>query len=106
MAFVVQLTPLAVSNLKAIRAYDRRRIADEIDQQLVHQPGVETRNRKRLDDLAPDFEHRPPVWELRVGDFRIFYDIDEESSVVYVRTIRRKEHGQTTEDITHDASDD
>lgn len=103
MAYSVELTALALSNLKAIRAYDRRKIVAEIDQQLPHQPAVETRNRKKLDSLVPDFEHRPPVWELRVGDYRVFYDIDDESETVTVRTVRRKEHGQTTEEITHDA---
>ena len=106
MAYTIDLTPLAVSNLKAIRAFDRRRIADEIDDQLEHQPTVETRNRKLLKNLLVDFEHSPPIWELRVGDYRIFYDVDETASVVHVRTIRQKEQGQTTEDVTHEASDD
>jgi mRNA-degrading endonuclease RelE of RelBE toxin-antitoxin system len=25
-----------------------------------------------------DFEHVPPVWELRAGKFRLFYDVDTE----------------------------
>jgi mRNA-degrading endonuclease RelE of RelBE toxin-antitoxin system len=102
MAYKVELTSLAINNLKAIRAYDRCRIVDEIHVQLEHQPIVETRNRKRLDALTPDFEHQPPVWELRVGDYRVFYDVDESTSTVYVRTIRHKEQGQTTEGITHE----
>ena len=31
-----------------------------------------------------------PVWELRVGDHRVFYDVDAEILVVIVRAIRRK----------------
>jgi mRNA-degrading endonuclease RelE of RelBE toxin-antitoxin system len=106
MTYSVELTPLAVSDLKGLRAFDRRRIVDEMEQQLQHQPGVETRSRKRLDNLVPEFPHRLPVWELRVGDYRVFYDIDEESATVFVRTIRRKEHGQTTEEVTRDADND
>ena len=102
MAFSVELTPLAVNDLKGLRAFDRRRIIDKLEEQLQHQPTVETRNRKRLDNLVPEFPHRLPVWELRVGDFRVFYDVDEDSTTVFVRTIRRKEHGQTTEEVASD----
>jgi mRNA-degrading endonuclease RelE of RelBE toxin-antitoxin system len=44
--------------------------------------------------------HRPLVWELRVGDVRVFYDVDAEAQEVNVRAVRRKGQGQTTEDIT------
>jgi hypothetical protein len=47
-------------------------VFDAVDTQLVHQPNVETRNRKpmRPNPVAP--------WELRVGNLRVYYDIDEE----------------------------
>jgi mRNA-degrading endonuclease RelE of RelBE toxin-antitoxin system len=105
MAYWIELTPLAVSNLHSLRVYDQRRIVDTIERQLKHQPTVETRNRKMLPALVPDFEHRQPAWELRVGNYRVFYDVDDSSSIVYVRTIRHKEHGQTTGEITHDKSE-
>ena len=71
-----------------------------MESQLVHQPTQATRNRKPLAGLTPKFEHVPPVWELRVGDFRIFYDVDESIPVVNVRAVRRKWPHQTTEQIT------
>jgi mRNA-degrading endonuclease RelE of RelBE toxin-antitoxin system len=40
-----------------------------------------------------------PVRELRIGDWRVFYDVDEQDSLVVVRAIRRKSPGKTTEDI-------
>jgi mRNA-degrading endonuclease RelE of RelBE toxin-antitoxin system len=40
-----------------------------------------------------------PVWELRIGDFRVFYDIDVEGLVVTVQAIRLKPPDRTTEDI-------
>ena len=45
---------------------------DEVDEQLAHEPTVETRNRKpmRPNPIAP--------WELRIGDLRVYYDIEEE----------------------------
>lgn len=48
-------------------------MVDAIEEQLQHQPGVETRRRKKL---------RPNEfagWELRVGEVRVLYDIEEEA---------------------------
>jgi hypothetical protein len=44
-------------------------VLDAIEEQLAHEPLVETRNRKLLrpNPLAP--------WELRVGNLRIFYEV-------------------------------
>ena len=99
-AYQIELTGLAVSELKAIRSFDRRRILDQVKQQLARQPSVPTRNRKRLEAVSPGFEHVAPVWELRIGEYRVFYDVDEATKTVYVRAVRLKEPHQTTEDIT------
>lgn len=101
-AFEVQITESATKELKGIRAFDRHRIVEEIDNQLTHQPAEPTRNRKWLDSVVPDFEHVAPVWELRVGEFRVFYDVDEAALIVVVRAVRRKEQTQTTEDVIHE----
>ncbi|MEQ8385346.1 type II toxin-antitoxin system RelE family toxin [Coleofasciculus sp. A1-SPW-01] len=98
-SYVIEVTDLAVEELRAIRAFDRRPILDAIRQQLTHEPTVITRNRKRLEPLVPRFETVPPIWELRVGEYRVFYDVDEDGKIVYVRAVRRKSPGQTTEEI-------
>ena len=41
----------------------------------------------------------PPICELRVGDYRVFYDVAEEERVMYIRAIRKKPAERTTEDI-------
>ena len=41
----------------------------------------------------------PPIWELRVGAYRVFYDVDEDLNVVYVRAVREKPPDKRTEDI-------
>lgn len=69
MAFTIRVHELAVQELESLRVFDQRRIVDEIEKQLSHQPTVPTRRRKCLGSLAPAFEHVPPVWELRVGNF-------------------------------------
>jgi mRNA-degrading endonuclease RelE of RelBE toxin-antitoxin system len=99
-AYQIELTELAVTELKAIRAFDRRRILDQVKEQLARQPSVPTRHRKRLEAVSPGFEHVAPVWELRIGEYRVFYDVDEVKYTVYVRAVRLKQPHQTTEDIT------
>ena len=49
--------------------------------------------------MKPAFEHAAPVWELRVGEFRVFYDGQPKEGIVFVRAIRRKSGGKTTAEI-------
>jgi mRNA-degrading endonuclease RelE of RelBE toxin-antitoxin system len=62
-------------------------------------PTQETRNRKMLVGLKPPWEHEEPIWELRVGKHRVFYDVDEDEKKVMVRAVRAKPPHKTTEDI-------
>src|SRR4051794_37441118 len=100
MPFTVQIMPSALAELKVIPVFHRRQIAQAIDEQLCHQAAVPARNRKLLEGLRPAFECEPPIWELRVGSYRVFYDIDESSQTVYVRAVRDKPPAVTTEEIT------
>ena len=85
--------------LAGLRAFERVRILDEIEDQLTEQPTQETRNKKLLPGLKPPWEQELPVWELRVGEYRVFYDVDDAEQVVTVRAIRRKPPHATTEEI-------
>ena len=38
--------------------------------------------------LTPPWDHVEPVWEPRFGEFRVFYDVDENESRVVVRALR------------------
>ena len=100
MPYEIRIHELAVAELAALRKYDQRRILDAIEEQLTQQPTLATRRRKCLIGLTPEFEHLQPVWELRVGAVRVFYDVDEGSQWVHVRAVRRKEPTERTKDIT------
>jgi mRNA-degrading endonuclease RelE of RelBE toxin-antitoxin system len=97
--YTIEVTDLAIEELSNIRAFERRLILEAIRQQLTYEPTVITRNRKLLESLVPSFESVPPIWELRVGEYRIFYDVDEGERIVYIRAIRRKTPEQTTKEI-------
>jgi mRNA-degrading endonuclease RelE of RelBE toxin-antitoxin system len=86
-------------DLKALSAYHRKAVLDTIEIQLRAEPMTETRNRKQLASLVPPWTAEPPIWELRVGEHRVFYDVSEDERVVYVRAVRRKPPGKTTEEI-------
>lgn len=88
-----------LQSLKTLRHFDRKQILDRIDEQLTYEPTSRTKHRKPIIDLVPPWEHVQPIWELSVGVYRIFYDVDEIGRVVNIRAIRRKPPHKTTEEI-------
>ena len=98
-SYEIQIHELAGEEIEKLRAYDQRQVVDAIEEYLSHQPTVPTRRRKCLESLAPQFEHVPPIWELRVRSLRVFYDVDDAKKQVHVRAVRHKGQTQTTEDI-------
>jgi len=87
----------AVTDLERVRAFERSRVLDEIEGELGDRPDVETSRKKILVGLVPPFDHVPPVWQLRVGDYRVFYDVDVDSAEVVIRAVRRKGRQRTGE---------
>ncbi|MCZ6580443.1 MAG: type II toxin-antitoxin system RelE/ParE family toxin [Nitrospirae bacterium] len=86
-------------DLLAIPPYHRNRILNDMEEQLAHQPLVPTKKRKLLVNLLPPWEAASIVRELRSGDYRVFYDVDEANRKVYVRAVRKKPRGKTTKEI-------
>ena len=96
--YEIEFAPSVAEDLSEVRAFDRAPIMNAIEELLTHEPTVPTRHRKLLPDLESSFEGVPPIWELRVGEFRVFYDVAEEEKKVYVRAVRRKPPHKTTEE--------
>jgi len=67
--------------------------------QLSHEPTSPAKHRKLLMNLIPPWDAVPPVWELRVGEFRMFYDVSKTERTVHVLAIRKKPSGKRTEVI-------
>ncbi len=97
--YEIEYAEIVAEDLENLRAFERKQILDIIEKQLKHEPTRQTRNRKILQGLIPPWEHVEPVWELRVGKYRVFYDVNAETMVVMIRAIRRKPSGKRTEDI-------
>ena len=82
MPYRIEYSPDTEDHLRTLTAREQRIVLDAVDEQLLHQPTVETRNRKpmRPNPLA--------LWELRIGNLRVYYDVEEDPEpVVLVRAI-------------------
>jgi mRNA-degrading endonuclease RelE of RelBE toxin-antitoxin system len=86
MAFLIEFSEDAERHLDGFSAHGRGIILDAISDQLVHEPTVPTRHRKLLR------ENPLAAWELRVGEYRVFYDVEEERQAVTVLAIGIKTH--------------
>jgi mRNA-degrading endonuclease RelE of RelBE toxin-antitoxin system len=97
--FSIQYATDVARDLAGLRAFERTRILDQIEEQLKEQPTQETRNKKLLPGLKPPWDQELPVWELRIAEYRVFYDVDDAERLVTVRAIRHKPPHTTTEEI-------
>ncbi len=89
MAFQIEYSPEAEEHLRLLTARQQSTILDTVVEQLTHQPNIRTRNRK------PMRANRLASWELRIGNFRVYYDIEEKpQQTVYVVAIGVKEHNE------------
>jgi len=77
----IEFTPDALEDLKTFRKFEQQKIISGIDTQLKDEPTVETRNRfrMRLNDVAE--------WELRLGRYRVFYDVEKVIHIVSIEVI-------------------
>lgn len=78
MRYEVKFARSVKGHLEALTAGQRARVFDAIDRQLTTEPLRETRNRKpmRPNPMAP--------WELRVGELRVFYEVQETKAQVQI----------------------
>lgn len=86
--FTLELTASAYEDLRFLRKSEQQLILNEIERQLVAQPTTPTRNRKPLHPNSLS------AWELRVGRYRIFYDVEVADKRVVVKAIGWKEHNR------------
>jgi mRNA-degrading endonuclease RelE of RelBE toxin-antitoxin system len=89
LAYRIEYSPDAEEHLRSLTRKQQVLVLDAVENRLGHQPTVETRNRKpmRPNPLAP--------WELRIGELRVYYDVEEEpEAVVYIRAVGVKQRGR------------
>jgi mRNA-degrading endonuclease RelE of RelBE toxin-antitoxin system len=88
MKFTIEITEEAIEDLEYFDKATRVTILDTVERQLADQPLQETRNRK---PLRPGSKFN---WELRVANYRVFYDVIQETVIVNVVAVGYKEHNK------------
>ena len=86
MAYEVEFAASVRKHFEALTTRERSTALNSIERQLLHEPLLETRNRKPLrpNPVAP--------WELRVGNLRVFYEVAPgEPGVVRILAVGKKE---------------
>ena len=77
MPIEIRYSTKAVRQLRGCRAFDQATILDEIERTLTVNPTLQSKAKvKKLQQPAPT------QFRLRVGNFRVFYDVDEANNVV------------------------
>ena len=86
--YEIEFTDDAIQDLRLLRKHEQRIVVEAIEQQLIHEPLTESRNRKPLrpNDLSQ--------WELRVDCYRVFYDVANHDAPVVVKAVGWKEHNK------------
>jgi mRNA-degrading endonuclease RelE of RelBE toxin-antitoxin system len=91
--YALVYAPVVKQHLRVVERHHYSLIRATLEEQLRFEPGIETTNRKPLQQPAL-FEAR---WELRFGPdnrFRAFYEIDHESRKVHILAIGFKERNR------------
>lgn len=86
--YEIQFTPEAIEDLRSFRKFEQQIIISDIDTQLNYEPTVETHNR---------FQMRPnevAEWELRIGRYRVFYNVENDAQIVSIEVVGFKRGNQ------------
>ena len=82
--YEIEFTDEAEEDLHWFRKNEQQEILDGINSQLSYEPSIETRNRFRL---RPN---QTTEWELRLGKYRVFYDVESVVRIISVEAVGLK----------------
>lgn len=85
MVYSIEFAESVKEKLRALSARQRVLVIEAIEKQLTYEPLKEARNRKPLrpNPIAP--------WELRVENWRVFYEVpSEEPHIIRILAVGRK----------------
>ena len=79
--FEIKLTEEAIEDLRWFKKAEQSYLVGELESVVSPEPTTENRNRKQLrpNHLAE--------WELRIGDFRVFYDVDQQNKLIKIEAV-------------------
>lgn len=80
MNYTVGLKPRAIKDLKHLQKQDASRIADALERLQSDLTG----DVKKLTNFTPEYR-------LRVGQFRVLFEIENETRIIVYRVVHRRE---------------
>ena len=80
MNYTVELKPRAIKDLKHLQKQDASRIADALERIQSDLTG----DVKKLTNFTPEYR-------LRVGPFRVLFEIEDETQIIVYRIVHRRE---------------
>jgi mRNA interferase RelE/StbE len=80
MNYTVNLKPRAIKDLKHLQKQDASRIANALERLQYDLTG----DVKRLTNFTPEYR-------LRIGQFRVLFEIENETRIVIYRVVHRRE---------------
>lgn len=86
MSYQIEITEDAKTDMSFFDVYERKMILTGIKEQLTYEPLKETKNRKKL------FDNQVSSWELRIGKYRVFYEVNNNIITVIVVSVGVKDH--------------
>ncbi len=88
MKFEIEFTKRASDHIRALKKFEQQVILDSVEKHLQYEPTEETKKRKHLG------ENEISDWELRIGNYRVFYDVifEEDRPFVKIKAVGYKDH--------------
>ncbi len=86
MGYEIRWSPNARDHLRRLPAHQRALVLDEVERHLIQRPAEPTQKQKQL------AENPLATWELRLGDLRVFYDVNRQEDTVDIVAVGVKEH--------------
>ena len=80
MSYTVELKPRAIKDMKNLQAQDASRIAEALERMQFGMAG----DVKKLTNFTPEYR-------LRVGQFRVLFEVEGKARIVVYRIIHRRE---------------
>lgn len=80
MNYTVELKPRAIKDLKHLQKQDASRIADALERLQSDLTG----DVKKLTNFTPEYR-------LRIGQFRVLFEIENETRIIVYRVVHRRE---------------
>jgi len=104
--FAISFSLSAKSEFDALKTFDQRRVADAIAAKLIFGPVLPSHGKKNLGNEPANFAYVPPLWELRMADWRVFYTVSMDDRNVLICGVRRKPPDLTTAQVLNEDDSD